>query len=254
MPTPFTHLRLLADLLDPADNWLPPAVADRLDTGRGPFLLGGTAPDVRKISPVSREETHFYPIPPDPSRPSMETMLRAWPSLEDPAKLEPDHAAFVAGYLAHLWFDEYWHQMIVYPYYVQRDDWSTHRGRFNVYNVLNGYLEFRDRALLDDNLGGLLQSVNPDNWLPFVSDSDLIEWRDFLAGQLHLGVPTRTGEILAQRARMSQRDYLALVADEDRMEHKVLIHTPRGVIKEVYTDGLAGSARVVVRYLEGDKQ
>ena len=229
MPTPFTHLRLLADLLDPADNWLPPAVADRLDTGRGPFLLGGTAPDVRKISPVSREETHFYPIPPDPSRPSMETMLRAWPSLEDPVKLEPDHAAFVAGYLAHLWFDEYWHQMIVYPYYVQRDDWSTH-------------------------LGGLLQSVNPDNWLPFVSDSDLIEWRDFLEGQLHLGVPTRTGEILAQRARMSRRDYLALVADEDRMEHKVLIHTPRGVIKEVYTDGLAGSARVVVRYLEGDKQ
>ncbi len=251
MPTPFTHLRLLSDVLDRAEDWLPPAVAGCLDAGRAPFFLGGTAPDVRKISPISREETHFYPIPPDPARPSMQTMLRTWPALADAAALEPDHARFVAGYLAHLWFDEFWHRSIVFPYYVQRDDWGTHRGRFNIYNVLMGYLDMRDRRYLGDGLGALLQSVEPDDWLPFVSDSDLIEWRDFLAGQLHDGASTRTAEILARRAHMSQADYLALVTDEERMERAVLIRTPRAALDAAYREGLAGTAQIVTRYLAG---
>jgi hypothetical protein len=249
MPTPFTHLRLLTDLLGQVDTWLPSAVARRLGAGRGPFLLGGTAPDVRKISPVSREETHFYPIPPDPSRPSMQTMLRAWPELADPATLESDHALFIAGYLAHLWFDEFWHRRIVYPYYVQRDDWGTHRGRFDIYNVLIGYLDIQDRHYLGDGLGNLLQEVEPDRWLPFVSDSDLIGWRNFLADQLHHGALTKTAEILARRARMSQSDYLALISDEERIEHEVFIRTPREAIDKVYLEGLSGSAQTILAYL-----
>ena len=155
MPTPFSHLRLLTNLMQEANTWFPPDVVRKLKASRGPFLLGGTAPDVRKISPVSREETHFYPTPPDPVRPSMQAMLHAWPELADPGKLDLDHVLFIAGYLAHLWFDEYWHMTIVYPYYVQRDDWGTHRGRFDIYNVLLGYLDIRDRRCLGDSLGEL---------------------------------------------------------------------------------------------------
>ncbi len=249
MPTPFTHLRLLTDLMGQASAWLPPAVARKLETGRGPFLLGGTAPDVRKISPVSRAETHFYPIPPDPLRPSMQTMLRAWPELADPAELALDHALFVAGYLAHLWFDEFWHRRIVYPYYVQRDDWGTHRGRFDIYNVMIGYLDIWDRRCLGDGLGKLLHEVEPNCWLPFVTDSDLIEWRNFLADQLYYGAATRTAEILARRAHMSRSDYVMLISDGERMEREVLIRTPREVIDEVYQEGLAGSAQTILRYL-----
>ena len=249
MPTPFSHLRLLTNLMQEANTWFPPDVVRKLKASRGPFLLGGTAPDVRKISPVSREETHFYPTPPDPVRPSMQAMLHAWPELADPGKLDLDHVLFIAGYLAHLWFDEYWHMTIVYPYYVQRDDWGTHRGRFDIYNVLLGYLDIRDRRCLGDSLGELLHQVEPKHWLPFVSDSDLIEWRDFLAEQLYHGAATRTAEILARRARMSQSDYMALVSDVGRVEREILIRTPLEAIEDAYREGLVGSAQTILRYL-----
>ena len=43
----------------------------------------------------------------------MQTMLRTWPALTDPWALPPEQAAFVTGYLAHLWFDEFWYLTIV---------------------------------------------------------------------------------------------------------------------------------------------
>lgn len=249
MPTPFTHLRLVSPLLESPDDWFSPAVVDLLTTHCGPFLLGNTAPDVRNISPVSRRDTHFYPIPPDPRRPSMQTMLQTWPSLADPAQLPPAQAAFVAGYLAHLWFDEFWHMSIVYPYYVEKDDWGTHRARFDVYNVLLGYLDVEDKAVLDASVGPALQTAEPAGWLPFVSDADLVAWRDFLAEQLRPGENSRTVAIMARRAHMDPVDFAALISDEERMEREVFIRTPRAAVEQAYTEGAAGSVGVANEYL-----
>jgi hypothetical protein len=237
-------------LLEDADEQFRPETADLLRTQQGSFLLGGTAPDVRTISPITRQATHFYPIPPDPEQPSMQTMLRTWPGLADPWALPPEQAAFVTGYLAHLWFDEFWYMTIVDPFYMSCESWGTHRSRFNVFNVLMGHLDRQDKAELNGDVGMVLQRTRPNNWLPFVAEEDLITWRDFLAEQLLPGANTRTVEILAQRAHMDPADFAALIADPLRMEREIFIRSPRPIIEQSYRDGLTGSAEIIRRYLQ----
>ena len=252
MPTPFTHLRLATPLLDPANEWLSPAVAELLQSHPGPFLLGSTAPDVRNISPLSRRQTHFCPVPPDPLRTAEETMLQTWPSLSRPRELPPEQAAFVAGYVAHLWFDEFWHRRIILPYYLSRDRWGTHQHRFRVYHILLGSLDVRDKEELDGAVGAAMQGTEPAGWLPFVFDADLVAWRDFLAGQLLPGGVSRTVAILARRARMDAVEFLELVSSEERMDDEVFVRTPRTAVEQAYVDGAPGSAQVVTRYLQGN--
>lgn len=246
MPTPFTHLRLVAPLLaDPP----PGPAADLLPAEPGPFLLGSAAPDVRTVSPISRRETHFYSIPPDPTRMAISTMLAAWPSLADATAMSPGRAAFLAGYLAHLWFDEHWHNTLINPYFVERDDWGSKPARFDVYNVLLGYLDQRDRAALDDSVSRLLERVEPGNWIPFVPDNDLMAWRDLLIDQLRPGGDSRTAEIMARRAHLDPVEFQALIVDEGRMADKVFRHIPRTAVIQAYQEGLEGSAWVIGNYL-----
>lgn len=249
MPTPFTHLRIVVPFIQMPDQWFLPAAAEILSRCAGPFLLGSISPDVRTITLLSRQETHFYPIPPDPHLPSTRALLQTWPSLSDPMGMPAEQAAFIAGYLAHLWFDEFWHQRIITPYYVERDDWGSHRARFNIYNILLGYLDARDKAALGEKIGLILRTAEPAGWSPFVSDADLIAWRDFLMEQFQPGTESYTAAILAQRADMLPADLSALIADEEQMEHKVFVRTPRRVIDRACQDGITGSARIIQSYL-----
>ncbi len=249
MPTPFTHLRLVNPLVQNPERWFDAAVAEALVENAGAFLLGSTAPDVRNINSLPRKETHFYPLPPDPQRPVIQLMLEQWPELAESGRLSPARAAFVAGYLAHLWLDEFWHGRIIWPYYMERDDWGKKRQRFNVYNILLGYLDFRDRAELDPQVGPTLQCAEPAAWLPFVPDPDLAAWRDFLTEQLRPGAATHTVEIMARRAHLTPAEFEALIFNEERMDSEVFVHTPRTAVDQAYLDGLEGSVQIIRQYL-----
>jgi hypothetical protein len=179
-------------------------------------------------------------------------MLQTWPSLARPLELPPEQAAFVAGYIAHLWFDEFWHRRIILPYYLTRDRWGTHQHRFRVYHILLGYLDVRDKEELDGAVGATMQGTEPAGWLPFISDANLVAWRDFVAGQLLPGGVSRTVAILARRARMEAVEFLELVSNEDRMDDEVFVRTPRTAVEQAYADGVPGSAKAVTRYLQGD--
>lgn len=247
MPTPFTHLRLVVPLLTD----LPSGPAAALLTDQpGPFLIGSTAPDVRTVSPVSRRETHFYLIPPDPAHTAVDTMLAIWPSLADVNGMPPGQAAFLAGYLAHLWFDEHWHHTVIHPYFVERAKWGSKTARFDVYNVLLGYLDRRDRAALIEPVSSLLEQVEPGNWLPFVPDRDLMAWRDMLVDQLRPGGDSKTAEIMARRAHMDPAAFQTLIADERRMADEVFRHVPQRAVSQAYHLGREGSAEVISSYLD----
>lgn len=237
-------------MLDAPGNWLTPDVSDLLNRYRGPFLLGGTAPDVRNISTISRERTHFYHIPPDPSQPSVQTMLAAWPLLADPAALQPDHAAFIAGYLAHLWFDEFWYMHVILPYFLEQDEWGGQRFRFDTYNILIGYLDNKEKNRLDGKIGDQLQNTTPHHWMPFIPDADLDTWKKLISNQLLPGAPTKTIEILARRAHMEPADYARLILNEAQMDQNIFNHIPRMVIEQVLEAGRPGSARTIMQYLD----
>lgn len=234
MPTPFYHLSIAQDLLrHPA---LAPAARRFLRQNRPAFLLGNTAPDVQTISGQDRQSTHFFDLPlrPGDSAP-WERMLSDYPQLalrgtasgSQNNALPPAQAAFIAGYLCHLQADWLWIQDIFVPVFGPTQRWETLRHRLYLHNVLRAYL---DRQILPELPAGMnrdLARAAPQGWLPFVADPYLLQWRDFLAGQLGPGAGARTVEVFAARQGIAPEEFYRLLDSEELMDREVFTRLPR---------------------------
>lgn len=197
MPTPINHLIMAREVLERGTLAAP---ARRLLRAQyGPFLLGHTAPDVQTVSGQRREETHFYTIPPRTTVPASQTLLDMYPALSRAARLDPAHAAFMSGYLAHLLADELWWREVFHPFFGPDAGWSTWEERLFLHNVLRTWLDEEDQARLDGREAAALATAEPRGWLPFIRDEDLRAWRDTLVEQLQPGHRIRTAEVFAER-------------------------------------------------------
>ncbi len=216
MPTPFQHLAYAEEILDhPA---LPVAVRRALTEARGAFLLGSTAADVRAITGQHRSETHFYRLGVSDAPTAAEALLADYPSLADPRALPGTQAAFVSGYLVHLAYDERWAEDLFLPLYWNGPDWPD-RLTFTVHhNALRVVLDCRafDRILATpeavDALRGTEPGAGPSDWLPFVADAVLREWRDWLMAQIDAPDQVATMTVFAERMGVPVERMAAQVA------------------------------------------
>src|SRR5215813_4924376 len=206
MPTPFTHLATAADIL--AHPGLPPEPKAALLAELPAFLLGNTAPDVQTVSGQPREATHFFTVPLNGSGPAGPRLLARYPALAQHQVLPPAQAAFLAGYLAHLLFDQLWIRDIFEPNFGERPAWGDFRERLYLHNVLRASWDADDLARLAPSVAAVLPAAEPANWLPFVDDHHLRTWRDLLADQLNSGAG-RTVEVFARRMRADPQAFAA---------------------------------------------
>lgn len=250
MPTPFTHLAAASEIL--AHPQLPPQVkADLLDQLPA-FLLGNTAPDVQTLSGQPREATHFFPVPLQAAPPAVPLMLERYPALAFRGALPPRQAAFLAGYLAHLVFDQWWVRDIFEPVFGQEPSWAGFRERLYLHNVLRAYWDAEDLARLAPATGANLRAAEPSGWLLFVDDRHLCAWRDLIVDQLSSGFG-RTVEVFAQRMRVDPKEFAALLASPAEMQRRVFSHLPPGALAEYRARALAGSVQVIGAYWQGDR-
>ena len=216
MPTPVNHLVLAQEMR--ASHRFSPPVNHFLEEEWGPFLLGNTAPDVQTVNGHARDATHFYTIPPTGKVAAYRTLLAVHPHLAHPTHLPPAHAAFVAGYLAHLLADEAWWHTIFHPFFGAGAEWGTWPERIFLHNVLRTYIDRQDQARLDDGVDRDLARVEPHNWLPFTADGALCRWRDRLVEQLEPGHHIRTAEVFAARMKIPAAQIEEALASPEQME------------------------------------
>jgi hypothetical protein len=119
------------------------SVAERLrdnvlDDERGSLYLGSTAPDIRVITRWDRSRTHFFDLEELDEQDGVSKFFAAHPALSQPAKLTPETAAFVAGYLTHLVMDETWINMVYRPHFGR----SSPLGGSLKANVMDRALQF----------------------------------------------------------------------------------------------------------------
>lgn len=225
VPTPFYHLSVAYELLE--QPTLSKKTKSLLSNHLAAFLFGKTAPDVQVASKQRREETHFYSIPPQEGDPSAsEKMLSAYPHLGDGRALPAVQAVFIAGYLCHLQADLAWLLEIFLPVFGPDAGWQTFRQRLFLHNVLRAYLDRAVIAVLPADTGQRLAQVTPKDWLPFVDDSHLVAWRDFLAAQLRPGAAIQTVEVFADRQGVSTEAYYGLLDSEERLQAEIFSHLP----------------------------
>lgn len=205
MPTPFNHLSLAeAVRLDPR---LPAGARRTLDRSRPAFLLGHTAPDYVSLAGRPRVESHLFEVPMADRRPAHRLLFDRHPDLAAAADLDPDQAAFLAGYIAHLWIDQAWIAYIFEPGFGPSVARGTFEQRLLDHNLLRAALDQEDLAGLPPRLGAVLRQAEPRRWLPFASDESLCRWRDNLASQLEPGGRPTTVEVFASRHGLEPRAF-----------------------------------------------
>lgn len=225
MPTPFTHLEIAQRLLQ--DARLPAAI----HAERGAFLLGNIAADARVHSGAARDSTHFYQyrvgIPEHPWR----VMVQQYPALAHPQ--DPTHRVFVAGYVAHLAVDEIWSLELVGPHFARREWGGDLNHRFFMLQVLLIAMDERDFLRLDSWQGTCLESAAPRQWLPFITDSDLRHWQEFIAEQLQPGGSSKTLAILGERIGKTPAQLREMVDSAAYMQRALWQHIPKSLLDEV---------------------
>ncbi len=248
MPTPIQHLVLAQRLLE--EPSLPATVRERLRAQRGAFLFGNTAPDVQTVSGQLREATHFFVIPwtrvPKPHL----AMFELYPYLGFPHKRPADQAAFIAGYISHLWLDVLWIRDIYLDNFGPNARWASLRERHVYHNILRAWCDQHDQAQLPETIDVDLGRARPSEWLPFTADRYLAQWRDGLIAQLQPGASIRTVEVFAERGGVPPEKFHEVLNSPEEMEQHIFAHASSEKIEKFYRDGYEQMAELIVQYFQ----
>lgn len=248
MPTPFYHLSLAKELVT------HPRLAEKtkhfLQAKNCAFLFGNTAPDVQVISGQAREETHFFSLPVRAGdRPGWELLLTDHPCLAVAEAMPATQAAFLAGYLCHLQADWLWIKDIFAPIFGPRCSWGTFHDRLYYHNILRTYLDQQILTELSVGTDACLSQATPEDWLSFIEDRYLIEWRDFLSSQLQPGAAPLTVEVFSTRQGISVPEFYALLKSEERMQREVFEHISLKQVQDYRQRVLDENVQLLTEYL-----
>ncbi|HRF46488.1 MAG TPA: zinc dependent phospholipase C family protein [Anaerolineales bacterium] len=246
MPTPFNHLVIARDLLPR----LPQTIARVFDAQAPAWLLGNIAPDVQTVSRQTRYATHFFHVPLGDAPRAHRVLFAQHPELADPHGLPLDRAVFLAGYLAHLEFDQHWISDIFEPVFGQAAVWETPADRIYLHNALRAWWDAQDLADLGPGVGVELAAAAPRGWLAFVTDGHLSQWRDFVADQLRQR-RVRTAEVFAERMQVDVADFAALVESPGQMAARVFPRCSPDRLQTYRERALAAASEILVRYWSG---
>ena len=202
------------------------------------------------MSGQPREATHFFDLPIQTGdQPAWDRFLTSYPDMAATNYLLAPRTAFISGYLCHLQADWLWVKGIFAPAFGPGCSWGTFRQRLYYHNVLRAYLDLQILPGLPMDVGTCLGQVLADDWLPFVEDHYLAEWRDMLSRQLVPGAAIQTVEVFSSRQGISAPEYYALLASEERMQNEVFEHLSLELVENYNNQVLAANVQLLSDYL-----
>jgi hypothetical protein len=251
MPTPFMHLyfaeQIMADLDESGridGRW--PALTERSWPA---FYFGSVAPDYQSICGVARRLTHFYGLPPAPDNEAYPRMLTQYPQLAKASFLPAEQAMFVAAYAVHLMLDLIWFREILVPQFYNAPHLGDMEQRHLLHLILLTYLDKVALETLPDSAGTTLSDARPQRWLPFATDGQLRDWRDFLVTQLQPGGISQTIQIYAGRLQMTAEQFAATLDDPQWMQEHLFARVPVTAVQERLDAAVPASLQLVDSYL-----
>ncbi len=153
---------------------------DDLASQPGAYLLGATSPDIRVLTRQDRYSTHFFDLNSDDHQDSVGAFFGTHARFLDPASLNQETRAWVAGYIGHLAMDEQYITNIYRRFFAAHDALG---GQIRA-NVMDRLLQFDlDRAygndpdLKKDLVEALACTVEGIDVAGFVDHETLERWR-----------------------------------------------------------------------------
>jgi hypothetical protein len=154
-----------------------------IDADRGSYYLGATAPDIRVLTRMDREHTHFFTLDELTHQDSVARLFAAHPHLQDAPALDAPTRAFMAGYLTHLLMDQLYIERIYREFFGSGSAFGDDP-RGNVLDrVLQYELDRREREQADamaeirEALAGCSAAAD----VRFIERATLERWREVAA-------------------------------------------------------------------------
>jgi hypothetical protein len=179
MPNFSAHLGIAKDA---ASRLKHPTV----DRHLGTFLLGSVSPDIRIITKVKRDETHFVHLDFQSAGEGLEGLFRLHPHLAQAAALTEPTRAFMVGYASHLLADELWILEMYRPFFGNREVFQDHLRGDLMDRALQLELDRREQLTLGglDTLHPLLVEAEQNVEVGFIPSGTLCEWRQWVEDAL----------------------------------------------------------------------
>lgn len=244
MPTPFTHLEITQRLLE--DPHIPAHMRSMLNAALPAYLLGGIAADARVGSGAKRFTTHFYDYTEAIPEPPWRVMVRLNPDLLRPA--DAAHRAFIAAYVAHLSVDEVWSLRVVRPHFAGRH-WASREERFFMLHIILTHQDERDLTRLQHWVADNLRVAHPQGWLAFISDDDLVRWRDLIHAQISPGGESQTLQIFSKRIGSSVAEMRDLLDSPQAMRQRLWQYIPHDFLAKVEAEYYRYARDQLIAYL-----
>ncbi len=216
------------------------------------FLLGNVAPDLQAINDAPREQTHFYRTPIPPNHKAWEEMWARFPLLAAPSEMPAEAAAFMAGYIAHLIFDTLWFHRVLQKLVLTPDHWKSVEEQALSHSLALIYLDKLALGRLPANVPALLASAQPNEWLPFASDGDIVRWRDAILPQLTPGAPISAIQIYANRLQMPATALNQKLNNPAWVDANLFQKIPFKSVGEIIEQATTESATLLNRYLSAN--
>ena len=230
MPTPFTHLKITQQLI--IDPVLPEAYRTQIQANLPAFQLGSIVADARVSSGIGRETTHFYSYENPITEHPWWIMLATNPALNQPH--DETHRIFLAGYVAHLATDEAWALKMVRPNFASREWVGVSRmNKFIALHLLLTYMDERDEAELESWQAKSLDKCQPNQWLPFMPDDVIVEWRDLIYQQIVPDGISKTLDIFSQRLFVEPPFLRTILDNSDQMTDWLWQHVDPDFLADV---------------------
>jgi hypothetical protein len=151
-----------------------------IDADRGSYYLGATAPDIRVLTRLDREHTHFFTLEVVEKQDSVARMFEAFPYLAEAGQLDATTRAFMAGYLTHLLMDQRYIETI-YRQFFGADSVYGDDPMANVLDrVLQYEMERREREDIEAmaEIRSLIADCGGVADVRFIEGPTLLQWRD----------------------------------------------------------------------------
>jgi hypothetical protein len=150
-----------------------------LEGDRGSYYLGSTAPDIRVLTRLDREHTHFFTLDELESQDAVARLFEEHPHLKDVVSLDASTRAFMAGYLTHLVMDQRYIESIYREYFGKTSAYADDpRG-----NVLDRVLQYEmDRREREDvdamvEIREAMANCDAAADVGFIERATLLQWR-----------------------------------------------------------------------------
>jgi hypothetical protein len=146
----------------------------------GAYLLGATSPDIRVLTRQDRYSTHFFHLFEEGHQDSVQAFFAAHGRYADPANLNQETRAWVAGYIGHLAMDEEYITRVYRRFFAAHDSLG---GQIRA-DVMDRLLQFdldriygNDPGLQRDLTEALACTVEGIDVAGFVDHETLERWR-----------------------------------------------------------------------------